>query len=589
MASNDPLEDKRVEDLALHLAETTDKNVPNVLLALQDILDSVVPGSQRADKIKKEIWNFELLQSVLLALKQDFSLIHGKWNTAAALAKILAHCSVGLDPPDSHEFHALFLPEASERLLILSRNIQHRYCKIPEKTLTLKDDLIKNFKEVIDSLQWLYSGHIFLATNVLRSNYLLQMLITDDRETSIVILGMIQSAVRANSAVLKTLDEKVVHSLLDEIVFKLSAFNDAEIGAAATRALVNIADVHSALIKLLYTRYKGIRPLLSRWTGRGFGRDLKKLLALLDAGSAQQAELQRLHRAAVTIQAVLRGFLQRKKLKRANRGLATLQKTYRAKKEEKSRVHEYEREQKELEHQLLMARRKAIRQTRQKQLDMISAMAPGDVSKYLELSQIQCAVKIQARWRGVLERRKLGLRKASAQQVKAAITIQRHARRFLKKQEEKRKEPLLWQPPPGLDDDRRVELQKEIDEKRNKQMSKERSRETQEDLHKQAQEMLLRYFAFRGKQRKTYQRREALLASLETDADLLTNAPKLEDASNRDVYTFTSHSAPIAAKALSNHREELLLLRQPWWRKLHIEEKTDDEIAEEYDTEFKIL
>lgn len=35
--------------------------------------------------------------------------------------------------------------------------------------------------------------------------------------------------------------------------------------------------------------------------------------------------------------------------------------------------------------------------------------------------------------------------------------------------------------------------------------------------------MLLRYFAFRGKQRKTYQKREALLASLETDADLLTS------------------------------------------------------------------
>ena len=39
MASNDPLEDKRVEDLAAHLAETTDKNVPNLLLALQGMWD----------------------------------------------------------------------------------------------------------------------------------------------------------------------------------------------------------------------------------------------------------------------------------------------------------------------------------------------------------------------------------------------------------------------------------------------------------------------------------------------------------------------------------------------------------------------
>lgn len=38
---------------------------------------------------------------------------------------------------------------------------------------------------------------------------------------------------------------------------------------------------------------------------------------------------QRLHRAATTIQAIWKGFLQRRKLKKANRGLATLQRSYR--------------------------------------------------------------------------------------------------------------------------------------------------------------------------------------------------------------------------------------------------------------------
>ena len=49
----------------------------------------------------------------------------------------------------------------------------------------------------------------------------------------------------------------------------------------------------------------------------------------------------------------------------------------------------------------------------------------GDVDKFLEMHQISAAVKLQAIWRGVLERKKLGLRKATAHQVKAAITIQR--------------------------------------------------------------------------------------------------------------------------------------------------------------------
>lgn len=587
MTTEDSLVDKRVEDLASQVAETTDRNVPILLLALQDILDSIVPGSQKAVRVRNDIWKFELLQSVLIALKQDFSQVHGKWTTAAQLAKILAHCAVGLDPPDSYDFHAIFLPEATERLLILARNIQHRYIKIPEKTLALKDDLNKAYKEILDALQWFFSGHIFLTTNVLRSNYLLQMLITDDRETSIGVLGVLQSAVRVNPTVLNSLDEKVVHSLLDEVIYKLSAFNDAEIGAAATRALVNISSIHQPLIRLLYTRYKGLRPLLSRWAGKGFSRDLKKLLALLDAGSEQQAELHHRNRAATTIQALWRGVVTRRKLKKANKAFTVFQKTFRQKQEQKDHRLMVEREQKELQNQLIVARRQAVRLTRQKQLDMITAMKPADVNSFLEMHQIQAAIKIQARWKGVRERRKLGLRKATAKQVRAAIVIQRCARRFLKRQEDRRKEPLLFQPPPGLTEERRQELQKQIDYKRETQPTKDMSHERLQEQHDEAQEMLARFLTVRMAHRKNYQRREALLAALGTDADLLAGQPKLSEASSRDIYSFTSHSAPVAAKALANHKEELHLLRQPWWKKINIEEKTDEEIEEAYD--YKIL
>ncbi|XP_033625036.1 IQ calmodulin-binding motif-containing protein 1-like [Asterias rubens] len=583
MTGNDPLEDRRVEDLANQVAETSDKNVPALLLAIQEILDSVVPGSHKAAKVKKDIWNYDLLQSVLLALRQDFSLIQGKWNTAASLAKILAHCAVGLEPTDTYEYHAIFLPEAAERLLILSRNIQFRYMKIPEKTLTLKDDLIKDFKEAIEALQWLISGHVFLAIYVLRSNYLLQMLITDDKETGIVILSMFQNAVRVNPEVLKTLDEKVVHSLLDEVIYKLSAFTDPEIGAAATRALVNISDVHQPLIRLLYTRYKGLRPLLSRWTGKGFGRDLKRLLALLDSGTAQQAEMKRLHQAARAIQAVWRGFRSRRQLRKANNAFARLQKGFREKQEKRDLRAEKEKEQRELQHQLLVSRRHAIRHTRQKQLDMISAMAPGKVDKYLQMSQIASAVKIQALWRGIIERRKLGLRKATAHQVRAAIAIQRVVRRFLKRLEEKKREPLLFQPPPGLTEERRVDLQREIDQHREAHPPKPLSREAQQELHSEAQEILGRYLSVRMAHRKNYQRREALLATLETDVDLLSDAPKLHDLTERDMHKFTSHSAPIAAKALANHKEQMVMLRQPWWKKLNAAERTEEEVGEDYD------
>ncbi len=48
------------------------------------------------------------------------------------------------------------------------------------------------------------------------------------------------------------------------------------------------------------------------------------------------------------------------------------------------------------------------------------------------------------------------------------------------------------------------------------------SHERLQEVHDQAQEMLARFLTVRMAHRKNYQRREALLASLETDANLLT-------------------------------------------------------------------
>ena len=57
---------------------------------------------------------------------------------------------------------------------------------------------------------------------------------------------------------------------------------------------------------------------------------------------------------------------------------------FREKQEKRDLRAEKEKEQRELQHQLLVSRRHAIRHTRQKQLDMISAMAPGKVLLFHE-------------------------------------------------------------------------------------------------------------------------------------------------------------------------------------------------------------
>ena len=45
-------------------------------------------------------------------------------------------------------------------------------------------------------------------------------------------------------------------------------------------------------MSLVHSPCRGLRPLLTKWTGRGFGRDLREFLMLLDAGSAQKVEAE---------------------------------------------------------------------------------------------------------------------------------------------------------------------------------------------------------------------------------------------------------------------------------------------------------
>ncbi len=42
---------------------------------------------------------------------------------------IYRKCCVGLDPPDSHDFYGVFLPDTVEKVLSLARRLQQKYIK----------------------------------------------------------------------------------------------------------------------------------------------------------------------------------------------------------------------------------------------------------------------------------------------------------------------------------------------------------------------------------------------------------------------------------------------------------------------------
>ena len=56
-----------------------------------EILISAPAGSKDGSRIRKEIWEYNILQALVLVLKQDFTIVDGEWQIAAALAAILRY------------------------------------------------------------------------------------------------------------------------------------------------------------------------------------------------------------------------------------------------------------------------------------------------------------------------------------------------------------------------------------------------------------------------------------------------------------------------------------------------------------------
>ena len=60
-----------------------------IFFSFEEILSSAPKGSKDGIRIRNECWEFKILQVLVLVLKQDFSIVDGDWQTAAALAAIL--------------------------------------------------------------------------------------------------------------------------------------------------------------------------------------------------------------------------------------------------------------------------------------------------------------------------------------------------------------------------------------------------------------------------------------------------------------------------------------------------------------------
>uniref|UniRef100_A0A8C3VJ05 IQ motif containing B1 n=1 Tax=Catharus ustulatus TaxID=91951 RepID=A0A8C3VJ05_CATUS len=535
MAAADP----QVLALAAQITESREQDIPLLLLKLKGILSSPSLGCEESNKIKQDIYDYGLTQYCLLILKQDHSQLQGAWATAAQLAEILSHCCVGLEvKEDPEEFYKKFLPSAIDSLLVLGKRLQARFIRaIKEKE---KQDFLHWFQIVTDAICWLFGGHIQLAACVLQNDCFLQLLITDDVETAIIMMSVLHNILRINSSVLLQVEEETLHSVLDELVYKLSSTTNPAVGSAATKLLLLVAKLCKQLVQLFTARYKG--------------------LEISHCGSKQ-------HQAACIIQAAWRGFQTRKRLKKLPQAVVTLQRSFRAKREQELQHLTKQKEEEALKLQMQLQRQRAMRLFHERQLASLEVVHASQLNKYMQEMEEKSALTIQRFWRGYRARRIFHQQKQSLKEYKAAIIIQRAACKFLEKR--RRRRPLSpWKAPKGLTDEQRLALQQKVDDYIKLHPASQMSEETSKELHMQAQAKLAQFLLRSRLDQRAAQRREALLAQVNTDVELLMNAPGLAEATEKDLGAFMSRSIPVAAKARQTHNTMLKYTRWPWWKKL---------------------
>ncbi|XP_078259408.1 IQ calmodulin-binding motif-containing protein 1 [Rhinoraja longicauda] len=577
-ADQDSKRDVHVFHLATEVAESPDNKIPTLLLKLKDILKGPPFGSRELKKLKEDIYYYDLIQYCVLVLAQDYRNIRGQWFTAVQLADILSTACVGLDPKDdAEEFHSKVLPSAADNLMLLARRLQARFLKADEDDD--KRDFLRYFHNVTDSLCWLLSGHIQLTQHVFQSDHLLQLLLTDDLETTTIMVSVLLSILQLNGTLLLSVKERSIHLILDEIIYELFENTNPVIGSTCIKIMLLIVESHPPTLQMLRNSYKGLSRLLNKlWTGRGFDKDLCHLLELLHVGSIQRVKEQKLYRAACLIQATWRAHRTRKRVKKLPKVVTDLQRSFRAKREQDAQRLEKEREEEDLRHQLQLQRHRALRGFRQRQLSLLEIVPASEIAKYLKREKEQAAMVIQKVWRGYRQRQCFSQQKSSLKEFKAAIIVQRSVLRFLEKRRNLRRDSLAWHGPKGLTDTRRQELRAQLEDYVKHHPVTHVTEERTKEQHAQVQEMLGQYLMRRNLEQRSELRGEALLAQINTDIELLMSAPSLKEATGKDVELFSCRSAPVAARAKQCHGAMLQFTRGPWWKKLGDEMQDPDTI-----------
>ncbi|GAB1600047.1 calmodulin-binding motif-containing 1-like [Argonauta hians] len=554
--------EKRLRELSLEIVNSGNKKIPCLLLQVKSYLEDEQLKAKHYPAFKKLLWKYKFFQSIMVFLKQHHR-VGGDWSIQAELSKLLSQICTGVDFCDAVEFKNECLPSADKNMLILAVRIHEDLIECPSNQRSV---LINNFRTVTNSLIYLTTNYVFLVKPVLTDENLHKLLMTDDIVIGTEIISLIQTILRLNWDLLRQLDTNIIHTFLDEIIYKLSVYTDPKIQERSCQCILEFCEHHPTLIDLLCTKYKGLRAILSKQAEKYLCPELQPLLVLLNNGSSAMVSKKKYLWAIEKIQSAWRGYLVRKKLRNANEAISKLQKCYLSRREINQRKQEElkelsEKNKKKESDQLLK-----MRSFREKQLQKMEITPADQLLKYQAEEMENAAVCIQKNWRGYEVRRQGSKFREEYNQHKAAVKIQRAVRRSLTRSSPSLSSSKLK--PQTLTEQRRAELQKEIDDWREQHAKPLGTFEEQKILHQDANDLLQQFYGNLELSQKRLLYNEALMARIDVDLESLMNTPTLQSVKEKDIETYSSPSLPISTMAKMAHKKTMKKHCASWWQKL---------------------
>lgn len=573
-----------VDDVSRKASTCHGAELLSTLLQLLSCLESRQLSAKDVSALRHRIWQCDLIHVIIEVLREDYSGVVEGWKMLTNLSVTLSSILAGLTPKypkgEEHnlsprnrahleqvqEFYDIILPTAADSILILANNLLETV-ETSQDNNDRSTNFVECFRKIVESLLWLCGTHKTCIPRALQSPYLLRLLISDHELYSHIVLAAMETLILTDNSSLLSLPRSILNSFLDELVFKLSG--EESTGAMlALRLLAQFSLIVSDLVDSLVGTYSELLSLVRKWThdAQDLGPAEKYLISQLEARAKGLEERTEQEQAALLIQAAWKGYSSRKKIQRMQRGVRKFQQLYRRRRAEKLKLKEAEKK---------ATLRTSMKQTRllssqlafhEKQLSLYEQLPAGELEGFIRRQEEEAAVRIQSTWKGWRTRLKCKQLKVESEMNKSAAVIQRAFRHHMQK---RRGTDLVMESLPPITGAERERLQEEISRYRDGTAPPFLTSEELSARYQQVQEEYIKFYFSHDAQRRKMEQVQLLIAKLDRHCELLLSAPSLDKSLTcADIRENYSSSSPeIAKMARQAHREELVAMNTPWWKR----------------------